>query len=85
MQKKSSFRRHALGKRLAGIVPLLLGVIYIFPVLMLVSNTFKPLSDIVKNFLAPPKSLYLDNIREAASIRNTGWLSVIPPSLPFRW
>ena len=35
---------------------------------MLVSNTFKPLGDIVKNFLALPTSLYLDNIRQAASI-----------------
>ena len=72
------------GHRILSCLPLLLGIVYISPILMLVVNAFKPQGEIVLDFLALPRSLYLGNIREAATIlhywisfRNTAIITIL--------
>lgn len=53
-----------------GAVVLLLGIIFMLPVFLIISNAFKPNKDILTNFIALPTSLYLDNFTEAMEIMN---------------
>lgn len=53
-----------------GAVVLLLGIIFMLPVFLIISNAFKPNKDILTNFIARPTSLYLDNFTEAMEIMN---------------
>lgn len=53
-----------------GAVVLLLGIIFMLPVFLIISNAFKPNKDILTNFIALPTSLYLDNFSEAMEIMN---------------
>lgn len=76
--------RSKLWRALGSLVPLVLGFVYIIPVLSLVVNAFKPQGEIVLNYLALPKTLYLDNIRNAMDIlhywlafRNTAIITVL--------
>lgn len=69
---------------IGAVLSLLLSVIYILPILLLVINSFKSQGEIVKNFLALPTSLYLDNIKKAMDIlqywlsfRNTAIITVL--------
>lgn len=52
------------------VICLLLGVIFLFPVLLIVMNAFKPNGEILSSFLAFPKSLYLDNFNQAMETMN---------------
>lgn len=52
------------------VICLLLGIIFLFPVLLIVMNAFKPNGDILTSFLAFPKSLYLDNFKQAMKTMN---------------
>lgn len=47
------------------VVFLALGIIFCSPFLLLLINAFKPYNDMVSNFLAWPKSFYLDNFVNA--------------------
>lgn len=47
------------------IAALVLGFIFLLPILMVVMNAFKPNRDIMLSFIALPKSLYLGNFAEA--------------------
>lgn len=49
------------------IVALILGFIYVLPILIIVMNAFKPNRDIMLSFIQWPKSLYLDNFADAIS------------------
>lgn len=44
---------------------LVIGIIFCAPFLLLLINAFKPYNDMVSNFLAWPKSLYLANFVNA--------------------
>lgn len=65
-------------------VPLLAGIVYIIPILMLVNNSFKTQGEIATNFLALPTHLSFDNIIKAAetlhywiAFRNTAIVTVL--------
>lgn len=49
------------------VVFLVLGITFCSPFLLLLINAFKPYNDMVVDFLAWPKSLYLDNFTKAVS------------------
>ena len=55
---------------LKSILWLILGIIFMLPVLFIIMNAFKPNSDILTSFIALPKSLYLENFSEAMRIMN---------------
>lgn len=63
-----------IGGWLIGCIPVVLGIVYIIPVIMLAINAVKPLDEIVFNFLALPKKIYVGNIIEAIDILNY-WLA----------
>ena len=44
------------------IITIMIGIIYVYPVLIVFTNTFKPLGEILKNPFSFPESLYLDNL-----------------------
>lgn len=48
----------------------LLGLIFLFPVLLIVMNAFKPNGEILTSFISFPKSLYLDNFIQAMEAMN---------------
>lgn len=62
-------RRHGVAKenshRVRGTVILVLGLVFMLPVFLIVMNSFKPNGEILSNFIALPKSLYLGNFSEA--------------------
>jgi len=60
MKKKRTERRIGLT-----ILFLILGVIFCSPFLLLLINAFKPYNDMVIDFLAWPKSFYIDNFKNA--------------------
>lgn len=82
--KENKLTLRKAGRWLASCIPLLIGIIYIIPVLMLAVNAVKPLDEIVLNFLALPKKIYMGSIREAMDIlyywlafRNTAIITVL--------
>lgn len=71
-------------KIIVEIVSIIIGLIYLSPVLLLILNVFKPLGEILVNPFSLPKNLYLDNIEYvfgtmnyARSLCNTVLISVI--------
>lgn len=54
------------------IVCLLLGIIFLFPVILIVMNSFKPNSEILTSFISLPSHIFLDNFIEAMKIMNFG-------------
>lgn len=50
----------------------LAGIIFMLPVILIVLNAFKPNNEILTSFISFPKSLYLENFREAMQIMNFG-------------
>ena len=70
MHKMSSSTKNIL----AGIGVLMLGCIFMMPVFLIFMNAFKPNKDILTNFVAFPKSLYLNNFTEAMDTMNF-WVS----------
>lgn len=55
---------------LKSVVWLILGVIFMLPVFFIVMNAFKPNNDILTSFISFPKSLYLENFKEAMKTMN---------------
>ncbi len=53
------------GGIVATIIMLVLGILFVMPILLLVMNSFKPYSDMIANFLAPPIHFTLDNYKTA--------------------
>lgn len=54
------------------IITLIIGFIYIYPVLMVFTNTVKPLGEILKNPFSFPQNLYLDSIEYVFGTMNYG-------------
>lgn len=54
-----------MNKKIKSIVIFLIGILYIMPVFLIFMNAFKPNADIMLSFLSLPRSLYLDNFKEA--------------------
>ena len=54
------------------IVCFLLGIIFLFPVILIVMNSFKPNSEILTSFISLPSHIFLDNFIEAMKIMNFG-------------
>ncbi|QOV18796.1 carbohydrate ABC transporter permease [Blautia liquoris] len=52
------------------IICLLAGLIFMLPVFLIVMNAFKPNKEILTSFLSLPKSLYLDNFKQAMDSMN---------------
>lgn len=59
---------------LQGTLVLAAGILYMMPVFLIVMNAFKPNSEIMLSFLSFPKTLYLDNFKEAMRLMNF-WLA----------
>ena len=58
-------------KKIAGTAAMfILGFIFILPVLWIVMNSIKTSPEIAADFLALPKSLYLDNFKNAMESMN---------------
>ncbi len=55
------------GNIVATLIILVLGFIFVLPILLLVMNSFKPYSDMISNFLAFPTHFTLDNYKEAVA------------------
>ena len=55
------------GNIVATLIMLVLGFIFVLPILLLVMNSFKPYSDMISNFLAFPTHFTLDNYKEAVA------------------
>lgn len=53
-----------------GGLTMIAGLFFLMPVFLIVMNSFKPYSEIMLSFISPPKSLYLDNFKEAARLMN---------------
>lgn len=71
---RNSAKKQATRKRrrfwILGSFLLLIGILYIMPVFLIVINAFKPNSEIMLSFLSLPKSLYLENFKEAMRLMN---------------
>ena len=65
-------------RKVKSIIILLVGIFYMMPVFLIFMNAFKPNSEIMLSFLSLPRSLYLENFKEAmkemhflTALRNT--------------
>lgn len=70
--------------RWKGIIMLVLGFIFMLPVLLIVMNSFKTGKEILTNFVSFPTSLYLDNftramktMRYASSFMNSAIITIL--------
>jgi raffinose/stachyose/melibiose transport system permease protein len=66
--------KNKIGKYISGLIVLAAGVVYIFPVFLIVMNAFKKPKDLLANFISFPTSFYLENFKEAFRIMNY-WVS----------
>lgn len=58
-------KRIKIRRTLINIILILIMLVFLYPILMIVLNSFKPFADMFKSFISLPKSLYLDNYRIA--------------------
>lgn len=58
--------------KVKSLAAMILGLIFLSPVLLIFMNAFKQSKDILTAFIAPPTSFYLDNFKEALTIMKFG-------------
>lgn len=59
---------------------ILLGIVYLLPVLLVVMNAFKPNKEILTSFISFPTNLYMENISQAMSLMKF-WRSFVNTSI----
>lgn len=62
-------RKYKIQQTVRTVVLMLVMLLFLYPILVILMNSLKPFADIFKSFIAPPKSLYLDNF--VAAFENT--------------
>ncbi len=63
-------KKHSLPSTMASVILLMLAIAYLYPLFLVVINSFKTFSEITSNVLALPKRLVWENFQNAFKIMN---------------